>query len=146
MYPHIFVEPNVFHPFSCIVWHYFSMLDIICCANFHTGGSLVHMIVLSLSFVLINKATYLVQTNLSVQTMQTLIWAIGSTSKGRDTGGGRGDLQKCDYSIQGRVQIVKLLNPPCPLDVDPMTQIEVFIVCTEKLVCTSRHSLFIEQI
>ena len=115
MYPHIFVEPNVFHPFSCIVWHYFSMLDIICCANFHTRGSLVHMIVLSLSFVLINKATYLVQTNLSVQTMQTLIWAIGSTSKGRDTGGGRGDLQKCDYSIQGRAVNCKITQSPMPL-------------------------------
>ena len=26
-----------------------------------------------------------------------------------------------DYPIQRRVQIVKLLNPPYPLDVDPMT-------------------------
>ena len=50
--------------------------------------------------------------------------------------GGRGDLQKCDYTIQGRVQIVKLPNPPYPLDVDPITQIEVSIVCTERLVCT----------
>ena len=50
--------------------------------------------------------------------------------------GGTGDLQKCDYPIQGRVQIVKLPNPPYPLDVDPMAQIEVSIVCTERLVCT----------
>ena len=48
----------------------------------------------------------------------------------------RGDLQKCDYPIQGRVQIVKLSNPPCPLDIDPTTQIEVSIVCTEMLICT----------
>jgi len=41
-----------------------------------------------------------------------------------------------DYSIQGRIQIVKLLNPPCPLDADPMIQIKVSIVCTEILVCT----------
>ena len=75
------------------------------------------------------------QINLSVQTIKTLIWVIGSTSKGRGAGGERGNLQKCDYSIQGRVQIVKLLNPPCPLDVDPMTQIEVSIVCIERLVC-----------
>ena len=67
--------------------------------------------------------------------MQTSIWDIGSISKGRDAGGGRGDLQKCDYPIQGRIQIVKLPNPPCPLDVDPMIQIEVSIVCTERLVC-----------
>ena len=56
--------------------------------------------------------------------------------KGGAQRGGRGDLQKCDYTIQGRVQIVKLPNPPYPLDVDPITQIEVSIVCTERLVCT----------
>ena len=76
------------------------------------------------------------QTNLFVQIMKTSIWAIGSTSKGRGTGGGRGNLQKYDYSIQRWVQIVKLLNPPYPLDVDPMIQIKVSIVCTERLVCT----------
>ena len=32
--------------------------------------------------------------------------------------------------------IVKLLNPLCPLDVDPVAQIEVCTVCTERLVCT----------
>ena len=72
-----------------------------------------------------------------MQTIETPTWAIGSTSKGRGAGGRRGDLQKCDYPIQGRVQIVKLTNLPYLLDVDPMTQIEVFIVCTERLVCTS---------
>ena len=41
-----------------------------------------------------------------------------------------------DYSIQGRIQIVKLLNPPCPLDVDLMIQIEASIVCTERWVRT----------
>jgi hypothetical protein len=49
--------------------------------------------------------------------------------------GGREDLQKCDYSIQGRVQIVKLLNPLYPLDDDLIIQIEVFIVCMKRLVC-----------
>jgi len=68
--------------------------------------------------------------------METSIWAIGSTSKGRGAEGWEGDLQKCDYPIQGRVQIVKLTNPPYLLDVDPMTQIEVFIFCTERLICT----------
>ena len=76
------------------------------------------------------------QINLSVQTIKTLIWAIGSTSKGRGAGGERGNLQKCDYSIQGRVQIVKLSHPPYPLDVDPMTRIEISIVCTARLVYT----------
>ena len=32
--------------------------------------------------------------------------------------------------------IVKLPNLPCPLDVDPVAQIEVCMVCTEKLICT----------
>jgi len=49
---------------------------------------------------------------------------------------GGGICKKCDYPIQERVQIRKLPNPPYPLDVDPMTQIEVSIVCTERLVCT----------
>ena len=84
----------------------------------------------------IKKGTYQVQTKLSIQTMKTLIWAIRSTSRGEVQRGGRGDLQKCDYPIQRRVQIMKLSNSPYPLDVDPITQIEVFIVCTERLVCT----------
>ena len=51
--------------------------------------------------------------------------------------GERRDLQKCDYPIQGwGVQIIKLPNPPYPLDVDPMTHIEVSIVFTDMLVCT----------
>ena len=37
----------------------------------------------------------------------------------------RKDLQKCDYSIQGRT-----------VNVDPLAQIEVSIICTEILVCT----------
>ena len=56
---------------------------------------------------------------------------------------GEGDLQKCDYSIQGRVQIVKLPNPLYPLDDDPMTQIEVSIVCMKKLVCTSYIAIMV---
>jgi len=45
-------------------------------------------------------------------------------------------LQKCDYPIQGWIQIVKLSNPLCLLNIDLMTQIEVSIVCTERLVYT----------
>ena len=82
------------------------------------------------------RGTYQVQTNLSVQIIETSICTIRSTSNGRSAERCEGDLQKCDYPIQGRVQIVKLINPPYLLDVDPMTQIEVSIVCTERLVCT----------
>jgi len=60
--------------------------------------------------------------------MKISIWAIGSISKGRTEEGGKGDLQKYDYSIQRWVQIEKLFNSPYPLDVDPMIQIEVSIV------------------
>ena len=49
--------------------------------------------------------------------------------RGGAQGRGRGDLYKCDYPIQWRVQIVKLFHPPCPLDVDPMAQIRVSIIC-----------------
>ena len=55
--------------------------------------------------------------------------------RGGAHGRGRENLQKCDFPIQGWVQIVKLPNPPCLLDVYPMTQIEVFIVCIERFVC-----------
>jgi len=37
---------------------------------------------------------------------------------------------------KGGQLIVKLPNPRMPLDVDPMVQIEVSIVCTKMLVCT----------
>ena len=70
------------------------------------------------------------QTNIFVQTMKTSIWAIRSTSKGRDAERWKGDLQKCDYPIQERVQIVKLPNPTYPLAVDLMAQIEISIVCS----------------
>jgi hypothetical protein len=39
--------------------------------------------------------------------METPIWAIGSTSKGRGAGAWEGDLQKCDYSIQRRVLMLQ---------------------------------------
>ena len=71
-----------------------------------------------------------------MQTIEISIWVIRSTFKGRSTGGWEGDLQKCDCPIQERVQIGKLRNLPCPLNVDPIVQIEVFIVCTKRLVCT----------
>ena len=70
------------------------------------------------------------QTNFSVQTMKTRIWVIGSTSKGKGAGWWEGDLQKCDYPIQERVQIVKLPNPTYFLAVDLMAQIEISIVCS----------------
>ena len=54
----------------------------------------------------------------------------------REVGGEIYKIVITDYPIQGRVQIVKLFNSPYPLDVDPMTQIEVSIVCMERLVCT----------
>ena len=64
----------------------------------------------NLQSFLIIYGTYQVQTDLSVQTMQTLIWTAGSTSKGRRRGSGRGDLQKCAQSKGGRL-IVELNNP-----------------------------------
>ena len=56
--------------------------------------------------------------------------------KGGEQRGGRRNLQKCNYPIQERIQIIKLLNLPYFLDVYPMTQIKVSIVYTNKLVCT----------
>ena len=70
------------------------------------------------------------------------LWKLQSgPSDQHPRGGGaerwEGDLQKCDYPIQGRIQIVKLINPSYPLDVGPMTQIEVTLYnYTERLVCT----------
>ena len=52
--------------------------------------------------------------------------------QGEGAGAWDGDLQKCDYPIQGRIQIVKLSHPPYPLDVDPMAQIGVSIVCIRR--------------
>ena len=77
------------------------------------------------------------QTNLSVQIVQTLIWATGSTSKGGAEGVGGGGICKSviTQSKVGRL-IVKLPNPPCLLDVDPVAQTEVRTVCTKRLVCT----------
>ena len=58
--------------------------------------------------------------HLRMQIMETPIWVIGSTSKGRGAGGGRGDLQKCDYPIQGRMVNCKITPFSCPLDLDPV--------------------------
>jgi len=80
--------------------------------------------------------TYQMQTNLSVQTMQTSIWVIGSTSKGRGAGVEEGICKSVVIQFKGGRLIVKLFDLPFSLDVDPATQIEVCIVCTEKLVCT----------
>ena len=59
--------------------------------------------------------TYQVQTNLSVQTMQTSIWTIGSTSKERDAGVGGGICKSVITQSKGGRLIVKLPNPPMPL-------------------------------
>ena len=81
------------------------------------------------------------------------LWKLQSGSsdqhlRGRVQRGGRRDLQKCDCPIiQGRIQIVKLSNPSYPLDVDPMIQIDVSIVCTKILICTWYiHILFISYL
>jgi len=58
------------------------------------------------------KRTYQVQTNLSVQTVQTLIWTIRSTSKEGAQRSGRGNLQKCDYPIQGWAASCKIIQSP----------------------------------
>ena len=76
------------------------------------------------------------QTNLSVQTMQTSIRAIGSTSKGRGAGGERGICKSVITQSKDMQLIIKLPNLSCLLDVDPMVQIEVYTVCMERLVCT----------
>jgi hypothetical protein len=65
---------------------------------------LILFICMIISIVL--DRTYQVQTNLSVQTVQTSIWATRSTSR-RRRGGGRGYFQKCDYPIQVRAKICK---------------------------------------
>ena len=56
--------------------------------------------------------------------------------QGGRRGSGRGDLQKCDYLIQGRVVNCKITPFPYPLDVDSVVQIQVCIISTERLVCT----------
>ena len=48
----------------------------------------------------------------------------------------RANYENFNLDRQINIQIVKLSNPPCPLDVDPMIQIEVFIICTKWLICT----------
>ena len=64
--------------------------------------------------------------------MKTSVWAIRSISKGRGA-------EKWDEEFTK----VWLPNPPYPLDIDPMTQIKVSIVCTERLVCTWYVAMFL---
>ena len=54
----------------------------------------VYTYVFILDDVLIYVGTYQVQTDIFVKTIQTSIWAAGSTSKGRAQGEWEGDLQK----------------------------------------------------
>ena len=76
--------------------------------------------------------TYQVQTNLSVQTP---IWATGSTSK--DQGG----LGKFTINCPPLDWVITLLQIPLPLpllsslDVDLVAQIRVCTICMERLVC-----------
>ena len=51
-------------------------------------------------------------------------------------GVGRGICKSVIIQSKGGRLIVKLLNPPCSLDVDLVAQIEVCTICTERLVCT----------
>ena len=69
------------------------------------------------------------QTNLSVQTS---IWAIGSTSRGGAQGVGGGICKNVITQSKGGRLIVKLSNPPCLLDVNPVDQIEVCTVCMKR--------------
>jgi len=77
------------------------------------------------------------QTNLSVQTIETSIWIIGSTSKG-----GMGDWVILQFEPALGLGNHTFANPvshpsaPLPLAVEPMAHIEVSVVCTKRLVCT----------
>jgi len=53
-----------------------------------------------------------VETKFSVQTVQTLIWATGSTSKGVRRGSGRGICKSVITQFKGGRLTVKLPNPP----------------------------------
>ena len=81
--------------------------------------------------------TYQVQTNLSVQTVQTQIWATGSTSKGH---GGLGNFTINRPTLDWVITLLQIPPPPTPsappLDVDLVAQIRVCTICTERLVCT----------
>ena len=65
------------------------------------------------------------QTNLSVQIMKLQYYRINIR--------GGGICKSVITQSKGGWLIIKLPNPPYPLDVDPMAQIEV---CTERLPCT----------
>ena len=67
--------------------------------------------------------------HLRMQTMETPIWTTGSRSKEGRRGSGRGDLQKYNYLTQGRAINCKITPLLMPLDLDPMVQIGVSIVC-----------------
>jgi hypothetical protein len=80
--------------------------------------------------------TYHVQTNLSVQIMQTSIWTTESTSKGY---GRLGNFTIKRPSLDWVITLLQISTPTPPahpLDDDPVVHIEVCIVCTERLVCT----------
>jgi hypothetical protein len=89
---------------------------------------------------LYKKETYLVETNLFVQTMETLIEVTRSWSKGELMRGGRSDLQNSwevgEVIYKGAFANYSshLLN--APLDQHRVAQIEVSIVYTERLVST----------
>ena len=78
------------------------------------------------------------QTNISVQIMQTSILVTRLWSKGALKEGGRRDLQKQEVICKGWLEALLQITPHTfpPLDQHRVVQIEVCIVCTEKLVCT----------
>ena len=84
------------------------------------------------------------QTNLSMQIVQTRIWATRSTSKEESRGSGRGICKILITQSKGGQLIVNLPNPPWSLDVDPVAQIGVCTVLHEvvdlHLICS--HELY----
>ena len=60
------------------------------------------------------KATYAMQTTFVCKLWKLQSGPSDQHPRGGAQGRGRGDLQKCDYPIEGRIQIVKLSHPHAP--------------------------------
>ena len=116
-----------------------------CDISHASNGVLNYIVYISAKKVYILLVHYLADVSRTSSNLSSATYAMQTTfvcklqfgpsdqhPRGGAQGRGRGDLQKCDYPIQGRVQIVKLLHPPCRLDVDPMARIGVFIVCIRR--------------
>jgi len=76
-----------------------------------------------------------VQTNLSVQTMQTSIWTIGSTSMAGAGRVGGGICKSVIKQFKDERLIVNYLITPYLLDVDLVAHIEVGTVC-KHVICS----------